>query len=113
MTLLALKEAAHVSAKVFIADSNIVRVTRYSSMAAMLNGQAAEAVLGQPDFISSGVALTQNGMNQPNGIFVDAAGRLWVAERGNNRVTRFDKAAAKANGAAADGVLGQPRSVFS
>jgi sugar lactone lactonase YvrE len=94
--------------KVFVADSNIVRVTRYSSMAAMLNGQPAEAVLGQPDLMSSGVAATQNGMNQPNGICVDAAGRLWVAERGNNRVTRFDNAATKPNGANADGVLGQP-----
>jgi sugar lactone lactonase YvrE len=94
--------------KVFAADSNIVRVTRYTSMAAMMNGGAAEAVLGQPDFMANGVALTQNGQNQPNGIFVDGAGRLWVADRGNNRVLRYDNASTKANGANADGVLGQP-----
>ena len=41
-------------------------------------------------------------------MFVDAGGRLWVSEDGNCRVLRFDNAAAKANGAAADGVLGQP-----
>jgi hypothetical protein len=39
---------------------------------------------------------------------VDAAGRLWVADTLNNRVLRFDDAAAKPNGAPADGVLGQP-----
>jgi len=39
---------------------------------------------------------------------VDSAGRLWVADFFNNRVLRFDGAADKANGANADGVLGQP-----
>jgi hypothetical protein len=47
-------------------------------------------------------------MAEPFGVFADAAGRLWVSEDVNSRVIRFDNAAAKANGAAADGVLGQP-----
>jgi DNA-binding beta-propeller fold protein YncE len=38
---------------------------------------------------------------------VDPEGRLWVAEYGNHRVLRFDNAAAKPDGANADGVLGQ------
>ncbi len=42
------------------------------------------------------------------GVYADAGGRLWVCEDDNNRALRFDGAAAKANGAAADGVLGQP-----
>jgi hypothetical protein len=41
-------------------------------------------------------------------VYVDAAGRLWVGEDRNNRALRFDNAAAKANGAAAAGALGQP-----
>jgi DNA-binding beta-propeller fold protein YncE len=47
-------------------------------------------------------------MQNPNSVFVDSGGRLWVSDEGNNRVLRFDNAAAKANGANADGVLGQP-----
>jgi streptogramin lyase len=39
---------------------------------------------------------------------VDGSGRLWVSDESNNRVLRFDNAASKANGAKADGVLGQP-----
>ena len=47
-------------------------------------------------------------MAEPFGVFVDAGGRLWVSEDVNNRAIRFDNAAGKANGASADGVLGQP-----
>jgi hypothetical protein len=38
---------------------------------------------------------------------------LWVADGDNNRVLRFDNAASKANGAAANGVLGQTDFVSS
>ena len=44
----------------------------------------------------------------PTGVFADRNGRLWVADFSNDRVLRFDDAAAKANGGNADGVLGQP-----
>ena len=47
-------------------------------------------------------------MAYPYGVFVDAQGRLWVADTGNYRVLRFDSATFKANGAPADAVLGQP-----
>jgi hypothetical protein len=46
-------------------------------------------------------------MSNPVGAAVDANGTLWVADMWSNRVLRFDNAASKANGAAADGVLGQ------
>jgi len=38
---------------------------------------------------------------------VDTTGRLWVADTDNNRVVWFNNAASKANGANADGVIGQ------
>jgi sugar lactone lactonase YvrE len=94
--------------KIFIADCGNNRVLRYPKEAALANGAAAEAVLGQPDFTSVISTTTQSGMACPNGLFVDANGTLWEAEWYNNRVMRFDHAASKANGAAADGVLGQP-----
>ena len=47
-------------------------------------------------------------MRGPVTAFADAEGRLWVTEFSSHRVTRFDAAATKANGAAADGEVGQP-----
>jgi len=69
---------------------------------------AADGVLGQLDFISQISAINATGMNLPGNVATDSNGRLWVADTSNNRVLRFDNAAFKANGAAADGVLGQP-----
>jgi DNA-binding beta-propeller fold protein YncE len=95
------------SGKVFVADSGNQRVLRFASSAALVSGAAAEGVLGQPDFTSNAQATTASGMRNPAGVAVDSTGRLWVADQSNRRVLRFDGAAGKANGAAADGVLGQ------
>ncbi|WP_300672249.1 choice-of-anchor D domain-containing protein [Desulfoluna sp.] len=72
------------------------------------NQPDADGVLGQPDFTSNAGGLTQKTMNSPMGIDIDINGTLYVSEADNNRVLRFDHAASKANGAGADGVLGQP-----
>ena len=93
--------------KVFIADQFNNRVLRFGSGAALVNGAAAEAVLGQANFSANASATTQTGMWNPSGVAVDSAGRLWVADLVNNRVLRFDAAATLANGAPANGVLGQ------
>ena len=96
------------SGKVFVLDTFNSRVLRFKSVSALTNGAAAEAVLGQPNFASSDSHLSQDGMHWPDGLVVDASGRLWVADAPNDRVLRFDNAASKANGANADAVLGQP-----
>ncbi len=97
-----------VTGKLFVADRANHRVLRWASADAMNNGSAAEAVLGQPDFVTGTSGLSAVKMNNPIGVHVDAAGRLWVGDFGNNRVLRFDGASAKATGSAADAVLGQP-----
>ena len=94
--------------KVFVADCLNDRVERFSSVYSLTNGAAAESVLGQANFTSREAATTQNRMNCPTGVFVDAGGRLWVGEFYNNRVLRFDHAATLTSGANANGVLGQP-----
>ena len=44
----------------------------------------------------------------PQGIWLDKAGTLWVADTGNNRVLWwFNASSITSNGAKADGVLGQ------
>lgn len=96
-----------VTNKVFVADSFNNRVLRFASLATLQNGSAAETVLGQADFTSHIAAVTQSGMYNPFDLAIDIHGTLWVADTGNNRILRFDAAASKANGANADGVLGQ------
>ena len=79
-----------------------------STAVAYTNGQAASLVLGQADFTSVVAATTASGMNNPFGVAVDPiSGKIFVADTSNHRVLRFDDAAGKANGAPADGVLGQ------
>jgi sugar lactone lactonase YvrE len=94
--------------RLWVADLLNHRVLRFDDAASKANGAAADGVLGQPDFVSNTPATTQNGVMAPVGVHVDISGALWVAEALNSRVLRFDNAASKANGAAADGVLGQP-----
>jgi sugar lactone lactonase YvrE len=102
-----------VTGKVFVSDQWNNRVLRYPSTAAMTNGAAAEAVLGQTDFVSNspngnaGITSTST-FFEPAGIALDASGNLWVADQVNSRVLRFANAATIASGAAASEVLGEP-----
>jgi DNA-binding beta-propeller fold protein YncE len=91
----------------FVSDEDNDRILRFDNAANKANGANADGVLGQLDFASNGSGTTQASFDDPYGICLDNAGRLWVADRSNNRVLRFDNAANKANGANADGVLGQ------
>ncbi len=87
------------------------RVLRYDNATAKADGADADGVLGQAGFTTRILEWQNqtdiNSFAYPGGVFVDAAGRLWVSDAGNSRVLRFDGAASKANGADADGVLGQ------
>jgi sugar lactone lactonase YvrE len=96
------------SGKVFVSDSYNHRVLRFAALRHLTNGAPAEAVFGQPDFMTRSSAATRSGMNLPGGVTIDSGGRLWVADHNNNRVLRFDNAATRQSGADADGVLGQP-----
>ena len=55
------------------------------------NGQAAERVIGQPDFFTVGPSTAQNRMNSPRHIALDTDDRLYVADSGNNRVLVYDR----------------------
>ncbi len=92
----------------WVSNYNSHRVTRYDQAAQKANGAAADGVLGQPDFTTASSGLSAAKMNNPNSVYVDRQGTLWVSEYTNRRVLRFDDAAAQANGADADAVFGQP-----
>src|SRR5579864_713869 len=70
------------------------------------NGGVANLVLGQPDFVTTNVNLTQNGLRTPTGIATDG-NILAVADTDNNRVLIW-KSIPTTIGQPADIVLGQP-----
>ncbi len=94
--------------ELFVADSNNNRVLRYDNANTLANGANASGVLGQLNFvgIASGLSATQ--MDDPRGVTITPDDALWVSDDDSNRLIRFDGASTKANGAAANGVVGQP-----
>lgn len=93
--------------RLWVVDSGNNRVLRFDDPLSLPTYNApASGVLGQTSFTAKVSALTASGMIAPSGIAVEG-NRLWVADKGNNRVLRYENAAAKGNGAAADGVLVQ------
>jgi len=95
------------SGRLWVADKDNNRVVRFDNAAAKPNGSNADGVLGQSDFVTGSSGLSASTMDAPWGVYVDVTGILWVAERFNSRVTRFNNAASLANGSSANGVLGQ------
>ena len=91
----------------WVADYTNHRVLRFDNASSKSIGANADGVLGPSDYTTVNPALSQSDMKFPFDVAVDSNGTLWVSDRGNNRVLRYDNAAGKANGANADGVLGQ------
>jgi uncharacterized repeat protein (TIGR01451 family) len=84
-----------VSGRLFVADSMNHRVLSWPDAAAFTNGQAADIVLGQPDFTSNsvnqgGANPTAKTLNTPKSVATDSAGRLYVADSQNFRILRYD-----------------------
>lgn len=69
------------------------------------DGQEADLVLGQPDFVSVAAGAGQSGLSAPVGLGADGTA-IWVGDGGNNRVLRWDVAAA-VDGDPASLVIGQ------
>jgi uncharacterized protein (TIGR03437 family) len=55
------------------------------------NGQAADRVIGQPDFFTGSRGTGNNRLFSPRGIATDTDDRLYVADAGNNRVLIYDR----------------------
>lgn len=92
--------------KLFVADTGNNRILRFGSYETFLNGADAEAVVGQSTFEATGGRNARDGLFTPSGIFIDNDGRLWVADRNNNRILRYENASSLGNGPLADGFLG-------
>jgi NHL repeat-containing protein len=89
---------------IFVADNFNNRVLMFRGP--FTNGMNASVVIGQPDFISSGFATTQNRLFAPTGVAVDGSGNLYVVDQVNDRVLQFQPPFS--NGMDASVVFGQP-----
>ena len=98
-----------VSGKIFVSIYGQHRILRFASGATIANGANAEAVIGQTSYTTAISGIGAAALDEPYGIDLDSAGRLWVADYDNNRVLMYEDAANLPEfGATADLVLGQP-----
>ena len=80
---------------VIVADSQNNRVMGWKSATAFASGGAADLVIGQPDFNSSGCnqnasAPDATTLCRPIGVAFDVAHRVYVGDAQNNRVVVFN-----------------------
>jgi hypothetical protein len=72
------------------------------------NQTPADLVIGQPNMTTgTPSAPSASRLSSPRSVHVDAGGRLYVVDNGNHRIVYWN-ALPTANGAPADGVIGQP-----
>ena len=91
--------------RLIVADYGNHRVLIWNAIPTT-NGQPADVVLGQPDFVQNAAAAGASGMNRPSALWSDGS-RLLVADAFNHRVLVWN-AMPTSNGQPADLVLGQP-----
>lgn len=93
------------SGKLFIADAGNNRVLVWNTFPTS-NMQAADVVIGQPDFTSTATGAAMNQLNNIGGISLsDDGAKLFVADTGNHRVQYFS-AVPTSNDQSADYYLG-------
>ena len=100
----------------YVSDTNNHRVVVWKDASRFRTGAPADLVIGQPDLATAlpnvdtrGQATpSRTSLFAPRGIVLDAAGNLYVADAGNNRVLRYPRPVSQSGRITPDAVLGQP-----
>lgn len=104
-------------APVYVADTGNNRILGFRNATAFTNGQMADIVIGQPDFVTTfpqgpgpgpAYSALSTGLAAPEGLAVDASGNLYVIDGANNRILRFPKPFSQTGTVFPDIVIGQP-----
>ncbi len=90
----------------WVAEGYGHRVLRFDNAASKLNYANADGVLGAADYTAQSASASASTFSFPDATAIDGSGTLYVGDSNNHRVMIFKNASAKANGAAADYVLG-------
>jgi sugar lactone lactonase YvrE len=100
------------SGNLFVGDTSNDRVLEYNAPFSSGNDNLPDHVFGPPDFVSDGCAFppTASSICSPTGVASDAAGNIYIADTGDNRVVEFNTPVASLN-FVADKVFGQPNFV--
>ncbi|MFZ2059419.1 MAG: NHL repeat-containing protein, partial [Candidatus Binatus sp.] len=104
------------SGNLYVADAANNRVLEYNNPLAACKGTfpcvagAAKEVFGQSSFTASNVAAGKNGLDNPQGVALDASGDLYISDSGNNRVLEYNTPLTNTT---ADRVYGQDSSFTS
>jgi len=96
----------------YVADTSNNRILGFRNAAAFTNGQKADIVIGQPDFVTTlpegpSYSTHTTGLTAPQSMAVDSSGNLYVLDAGNNRVLRFPKPFSQTANILPDFVIGQ------
>jgi len=81
------------SNNLYVADTGNNRILVFD-VTAITDGEDAQYVLGQPDFVTSASDATQTKLSSPSGLAVNS-NKLYVSDKSNHRVVLFD---VRANG---------------
>src|SRR4051794_37339271 len=96
----------------YVSDYGNNRVLAWKNAQGFRNGQAADLVIGQTDFLHTAAGgpgtSFSTGLNSPMGLAVDRNGNVYVADQLNNRILRFPRPFSQQNGQFPDLVIGQP-----
>jgi sugar lactone lactonase YvrE len=97
----------HATGNLWVGDNSNNRVLLFNNAKSLSNGAPASAVLGQPGYTTTSSACNSSRFGGLVSGVTMIGNSLFVCDRFNHRVLRFDNVYSKPNGAPADAVFGQ------